>query len=198
MHAVARVRSTTPPRACSRSTAITARPLSRSPTCSVSGRQASTTTFPSKEVALEIVCMQGVEDFYERARAIASGAGTASEKTRRADPRAPDARCSTRADYVRVFLNERQYLPRASRQRIAKWSRGIERVIDDVIKDGVRRGEFRRRHRPAAGHARRSWACSTRCRPGTARKNASLERIADANSCGLTINGLANPKARAR
>src|SRR6516162_8399980 len=29
--------------------------------------------FPSKEVALEIVCMQGVEDFHERARAIASG-----------------------------------------------------------------------------------------------------------------------------
>ncbi len=98
--------------------------------------------FPSKEVALETVCMQGVEDFHERARAIASGAGSAAEKIA-ALVRAHLMPLLDTADYVRVFLNERQYLPHASRRRIAKWSRGIERVIAEVIKDGVRRGEFR-------------------------------------------------------
>src|SRR5439155_7728347 len=98
--------------------------------------------FPSKEVALEFVCLQGVEDFYERARAIASGAGSASEKLAGLI-RSHIAPLLDRADYVKVFLNERQYLPRARRQRIAKWSRGVEQVIEAVIKDGVRRGEFR-------------------------------------------------------
>jgi hypothetical protein len=42
-----------------------------------------------------------------------------------------------------VFLNERQHLPAESRRRIGKWSRGLERVFEDVLKEGVRRGEFR-------------------------------------------------------
>ena len=48
-----------------------------------------------------------------------------------------------RSDFVRVFLNERQHLPAESRRRIGKWSRGLERVFEDVLKEGVRRGEFR-------------------------------------------------------
>ena len=44
---------------------------------------------------------------------------------------------------MRVFLNERQHLPAESRRRIGKWSRGLERVFEDVLKEGVRRGEFR-------------------------------------------------------
>ena len=42
-----------------------------------------------------------------------------------------------------MFLNERQHLPAESRRRIGKWSRGLERVFEDVLKEGVRRGEFR-------------------------------------------------------
>jgi hypothetical protein len=48
-----------------------------------------------------------------------------------------------RGDYVRVFLNERQHLPTESRRRIGKWSRGLEKIFEDVLKEGVRRGEFR-------------------------------------------------------
>jgi AcrR family transcriptional regulator len=151
--------------------------------------------FPSKEVALEIVCMQGVEDFHERARAIASGAGSAAEKIA-ALVRAHLMPLLDTADYVRVFLNERQYLPRASRRRIAKWSRGIERVIADVIKDGVRRGEFRSDVDPRLGtlailgmlNAVSAWY---------GKENASLERISG-EFVQLAISALANPKARAR
>jgi len=151
--------------------------------------------FRSKEVALEIVCMQGVEEFYERARAIATGPGGASEKLAGLI-RAHLTPLLDRADYVRVFLNERQYLPRASRQRIAKWSRGIERVIEGVIKDGIRRGEFAADTDPRLAtlavlgmlNAAPAWY---------GKEDASLERIAEA-FVRVTINGLANPKARPR
>jgi AcrR family transcriptional regulator len=151
--------------------------------------------FPSKEVALETVCMQGVEDFHERAQAIASGAGGAAEKIA-ALVRAHLMPLLDTADYVRVFLNERQYLPRASRRRIAKWSRGIERVIGEVIKDGVRRGEFRPDIDPRLAtlallgmlNAVSAWY---------GKENASLERISG-EYVRLAISALANPKARAR
>ena len=42
-----------------------------------------------------------------------------------------------------MFLNERQHLPRESRRRIGRWSRGLERIFEDVIKEGVAKGEFR-------------------------------------------------------
>jgi TetR/AcrR family transcriptional regulator, cholesterol catabolism regulator len=151
--------------------------------------------FPSKEVALEIVCMQGVEDFHERARAIAAGAGSAAEKIA-ALVRAHLMPLLDTADYVRVFLNERQHLPHASRRRIAKWSRGIERVIAEVIKDGVRRGEFRADVDPRLAtlallgmlNAVSAWY---------GKENASLERIS-AEYVRLAISALVSPKSRAR
>jgi AcrR family transcriptional regulator len=98
--------------------------------------------FPSKEVALELVCLQGVAGYFEVAKAIASGAGTAADKLARLI-KSHLAPLADRGDFVRVFLNERQHLPAESRRRIGKWSRGLERVFEDVLKDGMRRGEFR-------------------------------------------------------
>jgi hypothetical protein len=100
------------------------------------------------------------------------------------------------ADYVRVFLNERQYLPRASRRRIAKWSRGVERVIADVIKGGIGSGEFR----PDADPRLATLAILGMLNAVSAwygKENASLERISD-EFVQLAINALANPKARGR
>jgi hypothetical protein len=48
-----------------------------------------------------------------------------------------------RGDFVKVFLNERQHLPTESRRRIGRWSRGLERIFEEVIKEGVSDGEFR-------------------------------------------------------
>src|SRR5436190_2918362 len=95
--------------------------------------------FPSKDGALELVCQKGVEGFLETAKAIARGPGGAGARlTRLVTAHLSPLR--DRADFVRVFLNERQHLPTESRHRIGKLSRGLERVVEDVIKDGVRRG----------------------------------------------------------
>ena len=98
--------------------------------------------FPSKEGALELVCLQGVAGYFEAAKAIASGPGPAADKLARLI-KSHLAPLTDRSDFVRVFLNERQHLPAESRRRIGKWSRGLERVFEDVVKEGVRRGEFR-------------------------------------------------------
>jgi AcrR family transcriptional regulator len=98
--------------------------------------------FPSKEGALELVCLHGVGDFYEAAKAIAAGSGSAADKLARLI-KAHLSPLADRSDFVRVFLNERQHLPAESRRRIGKLSRSLERVFEDVLKEGVRRGEFR-------------------------------------------------------
>ena len=98
--------------------------------------------FTSKEEALEVVCLQGVAGYFEVAKAIASGPGTATDKLARLI-KSHLAPLTDRSDFVRVFLNERQHLPAQSRRRVGKWSRGLERVFEDVIKEGVGRGEFR-------------------------------------------------------
>jgi AcrR family transcriptional regulator len=98
--------------------------------------------FSSKEGALELVCLKGAEGFFDSAKAIARGSSTARERVGQLI-RAHLAPLIDRGDYMRVFLNERQHLPAESRQRIGKWSRGVEKIFEDVLKEGVRRGEFR-------------------------------------------------------
>jgi TetR/AcrR family transcriptional regulator, cholesterol catabolism regulator len=98
--------------------------------------------FPSKEGALELVCLQGVGGYLEVAKAIAVGPGSAAERLERLI-KAHLSPLTDRSNFVRVFLNERQHLPAESRRRIGKLSRGLERVFEDVLKEGVRRGEFR-------------------------------------------------------
>jgi AcrR family transcriptional regulator len=98
--------------------------------------------FPSKEVALEEVCLRGAEGHLERAVSIAAAPDTARDKI----SRLMEAHLSPLLDrraYVRTFLNERQYLPTESRQRIGRVSRAYEKLIEDVLKSGVRNGEFR-------------------------------------------------------
>jgi len=99
--------------------------------------------FPSKEIALERVCMKGVEGFFEAATEVATQKTSAPEKVR-ALVRAHLAPLLDRADFVRTFLNERQYLPPASRKKVGKLSRAYEKVIEKVLSEGVRSGEFRK------------------------------------------------------
>jgi AcrR family transcriptional regulator len=98
--------------------------------------------FASKEAALELVCLKGVEGFFESAKAIAKGPGNCSNRL----ARMIDSHLSPladRADYIRVFLNERHHLPKERRLKIGKWSQGLEKLFEDVLKEGIRKGEFR-------------------------------------------------------
>ena len=52
-------------------------------------------------------------------------------------------RDASRRDYVKVFINERRYLPDASRRRIGRKGRRIERCFEDVIQAGIEDGSIR-------------------------------------------------------
>jgi AcrR family transcriptional regulator len=98
--------------------------------------------FSSKEAALELVCLKGVEGFFEAGKAIAARPKTARERlslliNSHLSP------LLDRGNFVKVFLNERQHLPAESRRRIGRWSRGLERIFEEVIKEGIAKGEFR-------------------------------------------------------
>jgi TetR/AcrR family transcriptional regulator, cholesterol catabolism regulator len=98
--------------------------------------------FSSKEAALELVCLRGVEGFFDAAKAIAAR----PESARKRLALLINSHLSPlvdRADFVKVFLNERQHLPTESRRRIGRWSRGLERIFEEVIKEGIAKGEFR-------------------------------------------------------
>lgn len=98
--------------------------------------------FASKEAALEKVCLKGVEGFVEAAQTIAASPGTCTNRLMRLI----DSHLSPlidRGDFMRCFLNERQYLPAESRRRVGKLAHELERIFEDVIKEGVRNGEFR-------------------------------------------------------
>lgn len=98
--------------------------------------------FSSKEAALELVCLKGVEGFFEAAKAIATGGGTARKRLSLLI-KSHMSPLMDRGDFVKVFLNERQHLPAESRRRIGRWSRGLERIFEEVIKEGIAKGEFR-------------------------------------------------------
>lgn len=98
--------------------------------------------FPSKEVALEMVCARGVEGFVERAISVTERPATAAQKIAGLIE-AHLMPLIDRTDYVKVFLNERRYLPTESRRRIGRHSRAVEKIFEDVLRAGVDAGEFR-------------------------------------------------------
>ena len=96
----------------------------------------------SKEAALELVCLKGVEGFFDSAKAIAAEKRSAHERL----SLLIESHLSPlvdRGNYVKVFLNERQHLPSESRRRIGRWSRGLERIFEQVIQEGIEKAEFR-------------------------------------------------------
>jgi AcrR family transcriptional regulator len=101
--------------------------------------------FPSKEAALETVCLRGTDGFVEGAEAVVDGVGTPLEKLARliAAHLAPIA-SETRHDYVKVFINERRYLPDASRRRLGRKTGRVERCFEQVIAAGIADGSIRR------------------------------------------------------
>jgi TetR/AcrR family transcriptional regulator, cholesterol catabolism regulator len=98
--------------------------------------------FASKEAALEEVCARGTDGFVEAAERVMLTDVPPLEKLELliASHLAP---VETMPDYVRVFINERRYLPDASRRRVGRKSRRIERIFEQVIQAGIGDGSIR-------------------------------------------------------
>ena len=98
--------------------------------------------FPSKEAALQLVCEKGVDGFMESAEAIVAADAAPIDKLTRllASHLAPN---EVKRDYVKVFINERRYLPDSARRRIGRSSRRIEGCFAEVIRAGIADGSMR-------------------------------------------------------
>ncbi len=151
--------------------------------------------FSSKEAALEVVCLKGVEGFFEAAKAIAARPLSARERltlliNSHLSP------LIDRGDFVRVFLNERQYLPNESRRRIGRWSRGVERIFEEVIKEGIAKGDFRADLDTRLTTLAILGMCNAV--PSWNRKeNRAIERIG-ADFASLVLDGMCKPLASRR
>jgi AcrR family transcriptional regulator len=151
--------------------------------------------FSSKEAALELVCLKGVEGFFEAGKAIAARPGSARERlslliNSHLSP------LIERADFVRVFQRERQHLPAESRKRIGRWSRGLERIFEDVIKEGIAKGEFRAELDPRMA----TLAILGMCNAASSwyrKENAPISHIAG-EFARLVLDGLDKPAAGRR
>jgi AcrR family transcriptional regulator len=143
--------------------------------------------FPSKEVALEMVCARGVEGFVEAAIRVTEGPGNTSDKLRGliASHLNP---LRDRRDYVKVFLNERKHLPTESRRRIGRHSRAVERIFEDVLRAGVESGEFRTDLDPRLTALAILGMVNAVSAWYDKEPNASLERITD-SFASLVIDG---------
>jgi TetR/AcrR family transcriptional regulator, cholesterol catabolism regulator len=151
--------------------------------------------FRSKEVALEIVCTRGVEDFFKAAQAIAYGPGSPSEKLASLI-RAHILPILDRGDFVKVFLTQRQYLPNESRRRVGKWSRGIENIFETVIREGQRSGEFRN-HLDARLVTLAILGMANAVSSWYGKEKASIERIGS-EFAALVLEGLMVREGRSR
>jgi len=97
--------------------------------------------FTSKEAALEAVCLRGTDRFVEAAEAVVKSKGAALEKLARLIA-AHLAPIEPRQGYVKVFVNERRYLPAASRRRLGRKTLAIERAFEHVILAGIADGSI--------------------------------------------------------
>ena len=148
--------------------------------------------FSSKEAALGEVCAIGVDSFVQRIGAIAAGDQSAADKVRAAVANHLDP-LRDRRDYVRVFLNDRQELPADSRHRIGRMTRRYEALVEGILREGVRRGEFRRDLDCRLAALALIGLCnSVLVWYGRRIRSVPLERIAEAYAA-LFLSGVAAP-----
>lgn len=149
--------------------------------------------FPSKEAALEAVCLDGVEAYVASAATILKGPGSAPDKLA-ALVRHHLEPWRNRAAFTRVFLRERHNLPDTSRRRVGRHARRYERIFQSVLTAGVASGEFR----GDLDCRLTALAAIGMCNAASAwygiEPGATLERIAD-EFARLLVEGAAVPAA---
>ena len=150
--------------------------------------------FPSKEAALEAVCLDGVEAYVARAAAILKGPGSASDKLA-ALVRHHIEPWRERAAFTRVFLLERHKLPDPSRHRVGRYARRYERIFQSVLEDGVAAGEFRADLDCRLAALAAIGMCNAASAWYGVEPGATIERIAG-NFARLLVVGVAAPVTR--
>jgi TetR/AcrR family transcriptional regulator, cholesterol catabolism regulator len=145
--------------------------------------------FTSKEAALEAVCLRGTDGFVEAAEAVVEGKGAPLEKLGRLIA-AHLAPIETRSDYVKVFINERRYLPAASRRRLGRKTRAIERSFERVILAGIADGSIARGTDARLAMLAVLGMCNAVINWRPSDQGKDLRRIA-AGLAELIVNGLA-------
>lgn len=142
----------------------------------------------SKEDALTQVCKLGVEGFLEFAQEIAARRHTAAERIAAIVGRHLGSN-DVRPDYTKVFLTERQHLPAASRQAIGRSARAYERVIEGVIREGVKAGEFAPATNPRLATLALLGMCNEATKWIRTRRGASVPATTE-SFCDLLLRGL--------
>src|SRR5207244_5030726 len=137
----------------------------------------------------------GGDGFVESAEKIAAGqdAPPAKLTTLIASHLAPN---EAKRDYVKVFINERRYLPDASRRRIGRKGRRIERCFEDVIRAGIDGGSIRAGTDVRLAMLAVLGMCNTVINWRAADQSVDVSRIA-AELGKLVVDGLATPHAPA-
>ncbi len=142
----------------------------------------------SKEDALAQVCKLGVEGFLEFSEEIAGNGDSAAGRLA-AIVRSHLAPIDVRPDYVKVFLTERQHLPKVRRKAISRTARAYEGVIEGVIRDGIRSGELAPATDPRLATLALLGMCNEATRWINTARGAGVEETARAFS-RLLLDGL--------
>lgn len=152
--------------------------------------------FPTKEAALQHVCEEGAEGYMRRADEIRRGPGDAAQKLA-ALVAAHLEPLRGRTDFVRVFLRERRHLPDATRRRIGRHARAYERIVQQVLQEGIAAGLFRRGLDTRMAALALLGMCNAAAAWYGREPRATLERISTAFS-RLLLDGVRRPAAPAR
>ena len=143
---------------------------------------------PSKEAALEEVCLIGVEGFIRRLTEIRAGGGCIADKVRAATLAHLEP-TRDRHDYVRTFLGSRHHLPPAIRRNISRLSREYDRLFEGLLRDGIASGEFRADMDCRLATLGIIGMCNAALTWYGVEEGATIERIA-AEFSGMVLDGL--------
>ena len=127
--------------------------------------------FTSKEAALEQVCQRGIENIIGDTEAIAAGPGGATERLAAIMRRHIEPLTDNSAS-LRAFLHEGRFLPKEARRRIGPLARRYERIVEDVLEQGIAAERVASRSQSSTRWMRSS-ACAMLPRIGRARSRAA-------------------------
>lgn len=96
--------------------------------------------FPSKEAALEAVCLYGLGEVLTRLRQVVDADLALQEKVRQVVLDQLHG-LETRCDHWVVFMQQRRFLPAEPREHVREMGREYRRLLTGMLRDAQRQGE---------------------------------------------------------